>query len=253
MASHGVRQVGRLTAAALLAVATLLPAAAFAQTQRLMVEGGAEAVSPTLADRLDAWAAEGLDLVVHILAADSAEGAEEAAARITDDRGGVALVVTPGEIGAFSVGTSDDVPGALDALFAALDRGGDLESGVVAFAEHLKARRMAGGPPAGGTQTPSTLPASLVDLGLLGGFIFLLTRMRRSSRQSNVYAADVMKEGEAVDVPGGGSGVRSYGSGASRSRRVAGGSGSGGSFGRSGSVGGGGGTSRGGSGASRGR
>ncbi len=126
-----------------------------------VVEAGADDVDEgDLRAALDDARDDGIDLAVAFLAAEPAGGAETLADDLIDERGGVALVVTPEEVGGASAQHADaEVDRALDAALGSLGPDDDPVDGVRAFTASLRQET-------GGADATESLPGPLGGIGL---------------------------------------------------------------------------------------
>ncbi|MFO8074682.1 MAG: hypothetical protein ACQETV_04565 [Actinomycetota bacterium] len=129
-----------------------------------LVEPGADDVDEAdLRSALEDARGDGVDLVVAFLASEAAGGAEALADDLVEAGGGVALVVTPEEVGGASAQHGDaDVDAALDAALARLGPDDDPVEGVRAFAASLGQ----GTGSTDGADVTDSLPGPLGDVGL---------------------------------------------------------------------------------------
>lgn len=129
-----------------------------------VVEPGADDVDEgDLGATLDEARGDGVDLAVAFLAAEPAGGAEALADDLIDARGGVALVVTPEEVGGASAQHGDaEVDRALDAALASLGPDDDPVDGVRAFTASLQQETGA----TDGADVTESLPGPLGGIGI---------------------------------------------------------------------------------------
>jgi len=129
-----------------------------------VVEPGADDVDEgDLRATLDEARGDGVDLAVAFLAAEPAGGAEALADDLIDARGGVALVVTPEEVGGASAQHGDaEVDRALDAALASLGPDDDPVDGVRAFTASLQQETGA----TDGADVTESLPGPLGGIGI---------------------------------------------------------------------------------------